>query len=215
MRELNIENSYVRKFYEEEFFFVPVSKLEHSFRNRDLSAAFDVWNNHDLDTHKDTISSGLNIFTELFGFNSMIFTPPAMYYNPSLEKVLVAGNIEWLDVGRLFKVPMKDATEKWQLNYLGKKNKSGLKVLVRNAVFETNISEYDNGVTKCLKDIEMAFKNNQAAIISNHRASFAGRLYPENRDRGLNSLDELLGKIMNNWHNVEFISGPDFVNLYR
>lgn len=49
--------------------------------------------------------------------------------------------IDWIDVGRLFKVPQTDGTEKWQFNYLGRKEKSGLKVLVRNAMFESNISQ--------------------------------------------------------------------------
>ena len=97
-----------------------------------------------------------------------------------------------IDVGRLFKVPQTDGTEKWQFNYLGRKKKSGLKVLVRNAMFESNISQSESAVDRCLYDIEQAFKLRQPAIISNHRACFTGRIDDNNRRKGLFELDLLL-----------------------
>lgn len=215
MRELSIENSPARKYFENEFFFIPSCDLLHTYRNRDLSAAFDVLDKNDLEVQKEIIYSGLDIFEQLFRYKSTTFTPPAMFYSPSIEISLFQKGIKWLDVGRIFKVPMPDGSEKWQVNYLGRKKKSGLKVLVRNAMFEPNISETDNGVSRCLYDIERAFSVGQPAIISNHRVSFIGRLDVSNRNKGLRALNMLLSKIVHKWPEVEFLSTNDIVHSLK
>ena len=215
MRELGVVNSCARKYFENEFFFIPTKDLLQAYRNRDVAAAFDVWDKNDVEIQKKIIASALDTFEQLYGYRSLIFTPPAMFYTPSIERTLVQEGIKWLDVGRVFKIPMSDGSEKWQVNYLGRKKKSGLKVLVRNAMFEPNISETDNGVSRCLSDIERAFSVGQPAIISNHRAAFVGRLNVDNRKKGLEAIDVLLSKIVQRWPEVEFISGPDLVNSLK
>jgi hypothetical protein len=136
-----------------------------------------------------------------------------MFYNPEIENVLVKERITWLDVGRFFKIPLIGGGQRHQYNYLGRKKKSGLKVLVRNAVFETNMSENDDGVARCMYDIEQAFQSKQPALISNHRASFVGGLDSRNRDKGLTALDALLKKITDKWHDVEFVSTDELDKL--
>lgn len=209
MQELQEVNSFSRKAFEHEFFFIESEYLTFSNRNRGIGAAFDVMNQEDLKTQFEVIESGLRIFENLFGFKSSIFTPPAMFYNPAIEPILLNNQIKWLDVGRMFKIPQIGGGEKIQFNYLGRNKKSGLKVLVRNAVFESNMTESDNGVNRCLYDIEQAFKAKQPAIISNHRASFAGRINPKNRENGLKALDLLLKSILKKWPEVEFVSSKE------
>lgn len=212
MSELRSKNSFSGKVFENEFFFTPTHLLTTNRRNRDIAAAFDVWDESDLKIQHSIIEICLHDFTRLFGYRSQIFTPPAMFYNQNIEKVLLSSGISWLDVGRFFKTPQVGGGEKMQLNYLGRKKKSGLKVLVRNAMFEPNISDKDNGVNRALYDIEQAFKAKQPALLSNHRAAFVGRIDPKNREKGLKALDELLAKVLHKWPDVEFVSAVDFIN---
>lgn len=212
MNEIKIKNSFTRKFFENEFFFTPTQFLNGNYRNRDIAAAFDVMTQNDIESQKRIIKSALNDFEQLFGYRSKLFTPPAMFYSPTIENELKNHGVEWLDVGRFFKVPLVGGSEKRQLNYLGRKKKSGLKVLVRNGMFEPNISDSDNGVSRALNDIEQAFKAKQPAILSNHRATFVGRIDLKNREKGLKSLNELLKAVTKKWPDVEFISATDFIN---
>jgi hypothetical protein len=209
MKELQDEHSFARKVFENEFFFFGAEHLNNPKRGRGVGAAFDVWDKKDIESHKKIIKSGLNIFESLYGYRSKVFTPPAMFYNPSIEKTLATEGIEWLDVGRFFKIPLVGGRERYQYNYLGRKKKSGLEVLVRNTVFETNMSQNDNGVDRCLYDIEQAFSAQQPALISNHRASFVGGVDKNNREKGLKSLDLLLKGILKKWPEVEFITIKD------
>ena len=206
MQELRNENSYARKFFEEEYFFLNGNFISNPKRSRGIGAAFDVWEQKDLETQKEIIQTGLNDFEKLFGYRSKIFTPPAMFYHTSIEKQLASEGIEWLDVGRFFKTPQVGGGEKWQINYHGRKKKSGVKVMVRYGMFEPNISATDNGVNRALFDIEQAFKANQPALLSNHRAAFVGRIDRNNRDKGLCALDKLLTKTLQKWPEIEFIS---------
>ena len=206
MEELQNKDSFASKFFDHEFFFLYNSLLKNNYRGRDIVAAFDVLTQDDLDSQIIIAKDSLIIFDNLFGFKSKIFTPPALFYNPQIEEIIKREGIDWIDVGRLFKVPQTDGTEKWQFNYLGRKKKSGLKVLVRNAMFESNISQSESAVDRCLYDIEQAFKLRQPAIISNHRACFTGRIDDNNRRKGLFELDLLFSRIVKKWPDVEFIS---------
>lgn len=206
MSELKNINSFAREFFDHEFFFLYNSLLKNNYRGRDIVAAFDVLTQDDLDSQIIIAKDSLIIFDNLFGFKSKIFTPPALFYNPQIEEIIKREGIDWIDASRLFKVPQTDGTEKWQFNYLGRKKKSGLKVLVRNAMFESNISQSESAVDRCLYDIEQAFKLRQPAIISNHRACFTGRIDDNNRRKGLFELDLLFSIIVKKWPDVEFIS---------
>lgn len=206
MEELQNKDSFASKFFENEFFFMDQKYLCSPKRNRDLAAAFDIMNHKDLNLQKDIIASALYIFYDLYKIKSKMFTPPAIFYNPLIEENLNKEGVKFIDVGRLFKVPQTNGKEKWQFNYLGREKKSGLKVLVRNAMFESNISQSQSAVDRCLYDIEQAFKLRQPAIISNHRACFTGRIDDNNRRKGLFELDLLFSRILKKWPDVEFIS---------
>lgn len=213
MEELHNKDSFASKFFENEFFSLGEDYLLNPKRNRGIGASFDVWNESDLENSKIIAKSSLEIFKELYGYQSKVFTPPAMFYNPIIEPILKNDGVDWLDVGRYFKIPRRYGKDFYQLNYLGKKNKSGLKILVRNCMYEANMSEADNGVNRCLYDMEQAFKANQPAIISNHRASFVGGISVLNRDNGLQSLDLLLKSILSKWPDVEFIAALDLEKI--
>lgn len=205
MEELQSKEAMARKVFEQEFFFLGVDHLQNPKRNRDIAASFDVWTPADIENTKTIAANSLAIFKQLYGFHSINFTPPAMFYSPSLEPVLKQEGVQWLDVGRFFKTPQIEGKEAWQFNYLGRKKKSGLTVLVRNAVFETNFTAENNGVSDCMRNIQQAFDCKQPAIISNHRASFVGGIVEANRTKGLKALDVLLSEILKKWPDAEFI----------
>ncbi|WP_396189258.1 hypothetical protein [Flavobacterium sp.] len=210
MEELQNKDSFASKFFENEFFSLGEDYLLNPKRNRGIGASFDVWTYEDLINTKLIAKSSLEIFKALYSYNSKIFTPPAMFYNSIIEDEVVSLGVEWIDVGRVFKEPKIKGKESYQFNYLGKRRKSGIRVLVRNAIYETNMSSSDNGVAKCLNGIEQAFNLKQPAIISNHRASFVGGVTNKNRDKGLKSLDLLLKEIFKRWPDVEFIIATDW-----
>ena len=191
-------------------FFISGSKMSNNYRKRGLGAAFDFWDQEDVDLHKRTLNSSLKIFEGLFGYKSISFTPTSMVYPSSLEQQMICNGVKWLDVGRLLKTPRVGEGARWQVNYLGRKKRSGLRLLVRNAAFEPNRYGLSRSVDHCMKGIETAFRHRQPAIISNHRAAFAGRIDEGNRRKGLQALDHLLMRILKTYPDVEFISMPDF-----
>ncbi|WP_338647716.1 hypothetical protein V5J73_03720 [Flavobacterium sp. KS-LB2] len=212
MEELQNKQAVARKVFEQEFFFLGHDYLQYPKRTRGIEASFDVWDQQDVASTQEITKSSLSIFKDLYGYSSKVFTPPAMFYNPSLESILKQEGVQWLDVGRILKIPQINGKDVWSFNYLGRKKKSGLSVLVRNAVFETNFSIGNNGVADCLRNIQQAFNCKQPAIISNHRASFVGGIVESNRIKGLRSLDLLLSEILKKWPDVEFISVNEIGN---
>ncbi|SHE64215.1 hypothetical protein SAMN05444278_103256 [Psychroflexus salarius] len=206
LEDLQNKNSNTRKAFEEEFFFLPPAKIQSNYRA--YGAAFDVMNTKDETLNLETLKSSVTIFQELFSKTPNSFTPPAISFSNHLERRVSGEGIKYLDVPRFFKMPKPNGKTTLRFFILGKQ-KYGLRHLVRNTVFETNMSETNNGVEDCLKGIEEAFQLKQPAIISNHRASFVGRIDPKNREKGLRALDELLKQILKKWPEVEFISVKD------
>ena len=94
MQELQNENSFSRLAFENHFFFFPSEYIQTNRRNRDFAAAFDVWNQNDIDTQKEILKSGLSIFENLFRYRAKVFTPPALFYNPAIEKTLVKEEVD-------------------------------------------------------------------------------------------------------------------------
>ena len=68
----------------------------------------------------------------------------------------------------------------------------------------------DASVDHCMKGIDTAFKHQQPAIISNHRAAFVGAIDESNRSQGLKALNHLLTQILKTWPDAEFLSMPEF-----
>ncbi len=204
--DLQKQNSNARKAFEEEFFFLPPAKIQSNYRA--YGAAFDVMNTQDETLNLETFKSSVAIFQKLFDRQPNSFTPPAISFSNHLERNVSDEGVKWLDVPRFFKMPKPNGKTTPRMFILGRQ-KYGVRQLVRNTVFETNMSEINNGVDNCLKGIEEAFQLKQPAIISNHRASFVGRIEPKNREKGLQALDALLKKTLKKWPEVEFITVKD------
>lgn len=178
-----------------------------------FAAAFDLSNQQEVDSQKQNIITGLNMFEDVFGYKSEVFTPPDGYLNDIIDNHLVDLGIKSLVVSSKRLVPKGNKILKTKYYYLGKK-KNRLRYLVRNCQFEPHSSNKSDWVDSCLSDIELAFKWNTPALISSHRINFLESTpIPSNNPSGIYQLNELLQKIIKKWPNVEFMSSRCFSNL--
>jgi hypothetical protein len=177
---------------------------KHKFGLR-YQAAFDLEFANDLDVQAEAISTGLNLFRQLFGYSASFFVPPNGPYNNSLDQTAARGGIKYLSSPKLQKEVLGEGKTRLCLHYMGQKNKHDQHYITRNCVFEPNIGGKD-WVDSCMNEINIAFKWNKPAVISSHRVNYVGGLNPSNRDQGLKALDTLLGRIRSKWPEAEFIT---------
>jgi hypothetical protein len=64
-----------------------------------------------------------------------------------------------------------------------------------------------------LNRIETAFRYYKPAIISSHRVNFIGAIVPDNRNKNLMLLKQLLFEIVKKWPDVEFMSSDQLGDL--
>ena len=60
-----------------------------------------------------------------------------------------------------------------------------------------------------MKEIEIAFRWKKPAVISTHRVNYIGNLVENNRIKGLQSLKELLTKMLAKWPDIEFMTSVE------
>jgi hypothetical protein len=90
---------------------------------------------------------------------------------------------------------------------------SSCRFLVRNCAFEPIFSR-DKALELCLQDIAYAFKHHKPAIISTHRMNYVAGFDNEAYQNRLHLLSELLGKIMERYPDVQFMSTDELVLRY-
>jgi hypothetical protein len=66
-----------------------------------------------------------------------------------------------------------------------------------------------------MKEIEVSFKYKKPAIISSHRVNFIGSIQPDNRDKNLKLLSDLLKQIVIKYPDVEFMSSDELLMLIK
>ena len=68
-------------------------------------------------------------------------------------------------------------------------------------------------VASALSQIKQAFYWGKPAIVSTHRVNYVGGMDMEHRDNNLRLLDQLLGKILAMWPDVEFTSSDELAAM--
>jgi len=182
----------------------------------DYQAAFDIDKPEDIEYQKEVIETGLKLFDKLFGYKAKFFIPTNGPFNNALEPVTAEAGIRYLGTAKMQQEPLGNGQYKKHFRYLGKKDKSGLTYMTRNAFFEPGSWEYPTSkdwVNDCLKEMEIAFRWRKPAVISSHRVNYIGWLNPQNRSNGLKKLDELLKKIIKTWPDVEFMTTPELGDM--
>jgi hypothetical protein len=174
-------------------------------QNLMYQAAFDLENPNDLSIQKEVISSGLNLFKELFGYSATFFVPPNGPFNNSLEETAAENGIKFMSASKKQIEPQGNNKYKTKFHWLGQKNKFEQYYLTRNCFFEPNQTSKD-WIDRCLGDVQTAFSWKKPAVISSHRVNYVGILNKTNRENGLNKLAFLLTALKRNWPNIEFIT---------
>jgi hypothetical protein len=212
MRALQEPVPIVRKAFEESYFYLEPNLLPSHYQSG-FGASFDLTASSDKRVYKQILADGLQQFEALFGYKSTFVIPPAQAYFDDLDTVLVQHKVSAID-----KPIFSSGSKALQLlsgkqEYTGKRNNSGLMSIVRNAVFEPNMNEYNDGVDECLASIAFNFDCRVPTVISNHRAAFVGGIDKNNRSEGLKALEHLLTEILKKWPEVEFVSASQLQNI--
>lgn len=173
------------------------------------TAELDFWDVKENEALKPILMEGLALFEQVYGYKSNYFTPPVFNIHHSLFQTLKDNGIEFLDLALLRNEHQGLNVYKKAFNYIGKKTKEGLTIMVRNVVFEPTEDRGIDWVDFAMQQIETAFRWNKPAIISSHRVNFCGHIDSQNRQKGLESLKRLLQQIVKKWPDVEFMSADE------
>jgi hypothetical protein len=124
-----------------------------------------------------------------------------------MEQVMFDAGVRYLQGSTVQRSPEigKDGNKVIR-HYTGQTNEHGQTYLVRNGRFEPTADPAKDWVGSCLNDINTAFRWRKPAIIESHRVNYIGFINPDNRNRNLKHLNELLTAVLKKWPDVEFMS---------
>lgn len=180
--------------------------------------AFDLDVFSDVADQKGILESGIEAFTQLYGFNPGYFVPANGFFSNALEKTLFSKGIKYINTAKKQQEPLGDHKYKMNLRYIGKQNEKGQIYITRNCFFEPASSGFASSasfdwVGRCLNEIETAFRWRKPAVISSHRVNYIGFLVEENRTKSLILLELLIKSILKKWPDVEFMTTVELGNL--
>jgi len=162
--------------------------------------------------HEQLRESG-KLFELFLGEKPAFFVAPNAEEPKELENTLDSIGIRYIGRAKRRIYPVGDGTFKKEWNWIGKKNELGQTILTRNCFFEPVAwGEHHHVVSwvdNCLKEIEIAFKWNKPAVISTHRVNYIGNINKSSRERGLQSLTNLISKILIKWPESEFMTSME------
>lgn len=219
---VNVENwlSALRKGYqayheafENKCFFVePNSQY---FHGKDIFAALDYDDASNLQKHKEALKEGLEMFRGVFGYGSKTYIAPNYIWSSAHEDFLFRQGVVAMQGTKFRNDPQGlERGYRRKLRLMGRGGVQTPVSLVRNCFFEPSSGTGAASIKYCLRDIGIAFKCSQPAIISTHRLNFLGEHYPQNRIDNLNYLQTLLKNILKKWPEVQFISTDNLLRIY-
>lgn len=183
-----------------------------------FQAAFQIDTVDDLPYQKEVIRTGAELFEKLYSYKAKFFVPTNGWFNNSLEKDLYDSGVRYIDTAKKQREPLGNGQYKVNTRFVGDRNQYGQIYLTRNCFFEPAATGYEvpanyDWLNYCLKEIEIAFRWHKPATISSHRVNYIGFLHPENREKGLKALSQLLGEIIKRWPDVEFMTSVELGDL--
>lgn len=176
--------------------------------------AFNVDNQSELEERKKAVNEAARMFESRFSFRSKSFIACCYIWHREMHQELFKNGVEYIQGLPIQHEPkLANGNDYTHLpRYMGEKNRIGQVFLTRNAFFEPSVKE-SGVVSSALRRVDLAFRLRKPAIISSHRLNFIGRIFPENRDRNIELLRELLIGIVKRWPNVEFLSSDELGDL--
>lgn len=186
--------------------------------NVKLQAALDYSGNQPFEHQIEFLKEGLNLFKDIFGFESKTWIPNNFIVSSDLIRRSSDFGIEAMQ-GMIYHVEPKGESPKnknsYKLRRFGR-DAHGMIHFVRNCSFEpaqSRLAELE--VKNCIADIRNAFFWNKPAVISVHRLNFIGALDESNRSRNLLLLGLLLTTVLKNWPDVQFMNSEQLLNAYK
>jgi len=152
---------------------------------------------------------GLKIFEKLFGYRSMSIIPTNYIWSKDYNPILSQNGVRYIQGSNKFLEPVPKKNPVYINRWLGNTNQWGQVDLVRNVFFEPSLSNSEDFVGNCLKEIQIAFMMKKPAIISSHRINYVGFIDEKNRDKSLKGLKKILGEILSHWPDVEFMTSVE------
>ena len=177
--------------------------------------ALNFENVNELNFQKESISDGLNMFEEIFGYKSATFIAPCYIWSPELEPVLASKDVRGIQ-GSWYQLQPSVGTNtkfKKKFHYLGQKNKNNQSYLVRNVYFEPSENPQFDWISDVLQRVKFAFLWHKPVIISSHRLNFIGCIDTNNREQNLILFAQLLKEIIKKWPDVEFMSSDQLLEI--
>lgn len=178
-------------------------------------AAFDFENYSENEALKEIALDGLSAFESVFKLRARHFASPGRREHKIISESLNEAGIIYLDSDMIRKEHQGNGKYKWAVDYTGKMNALKQIYLVRNVVFEPEPSDSFDWIGYCMKQIDIAFRWKKPVNISSHRVNFSGHIDPENRNRGLLKLGQLLKEIVKRWPDAEFITSVQLGDMIR
>lgn len=161
----------------------------------------------DLNLMKESLSEGLDVFENIFGFRSVSFIPPCYTWSSDIEETLHNSGVKYIQGLVVQQVPTgRFGHYRRKVHFLGSRNRYGQYYLVRNSFFEPSLSGHTGEVDRCISRIDKAFRWNKPAIISSHRINYIGAIDSNNRSKNLKKLKQLLNAVIHKWPDVEFLT---------
>ncbi len=157
-----------------------------------------------------SVTEGLVLFKELFGFPSETMIAPCYTWDDYIEETAADMEI------KCFQGSYIQKHSPWQRklgrritgHYFGEQNKLGQCYTIRNCSFEPSQLAKENA-DSCFAGICKAFAWRLPAVVSCHRLNFIGDLQPTNRDNNLREFRRLLKIIVDKYPDVEFMSSDE------
>ncbi|MEL6655584.1 MAG: hypothetical protein AAFR36_04025 [Bacteroidota bacterium] len=210
LRELKQGNTELLQAFEQACFGVPYrSKMGNKRKN--LLAAFDQWGMAgEASFQARALEEAAQMFQSYFGYKAISFIAPAYVWHPSLEAELQVNGIRSLQGLAVQQVPRKKQYRR-RLHFTGQKNRLGQYYSVRNVFFEPTPKPNQDWVDSALTKTQAAFAAKKPAILSSHRINFIGELAEKNRTGNLKRFDQLLGRMLQKWPQIEFLTSAELV----
>lgn len=186
----------------------------YNSRIPNIQAAYNSNKEEDLAFFQNSISTGLQLFEDIFKYKSKTFIANNYTWPTELNKTLFESGIEGIQGMKYQKTPNTEGSKLGLIpSFTGKLNEFGQVYTVRNCVFEpSQMPNNFNNVKTCINQIQNAFFFKKPAIITSHRLNYIGVIEKQNREQNLSLLEKLLNQIIMKWPDVIFMSSDQLTD---
>ena len=84
---------------------------------------------HQIAFLKESISSGVNLFKDIFGYTPRAFVPSNGIFHPILEQTVAESGVKYIAVSHFNPVPDKNGNLKLKYYRMGKKSFHGINII--------------------------------------------------------------------------------------